>query len=776
MQQEAETCRVRTRRPDMALYVPKARRDAVLLRTGDKKKCCEPPDPVVKEQMEGCLSPKKIFGNKPKAQRLGVSPDRQECSYREGKKSSSKLKKDMCLQKKHKDKRGTIKSKELPSPEHHHRSPDAGVVTSIPLQRHFKPKEMDCLEVQTAGMTGHRGVLASQSYSEVSDAQALRKPFQNVEFCDFNGHEPRGEIFENRNLETRIETEAKVVEIVSQFPEVFITMLKPENVTIPVKLSSDSEIVQQSMETSEEIVKLSSGSISAMSVPGSSDDVNPVCIDFEAENDKTNSTGSVLDQKGVDFVPESMGNCSYKMAIVSKLESTNGIIDPAVIRECESDSTAEELCVKREPSDATALAHEIDTDSEFKSSGDTTSKPSVMDTAGIACHRITVGSPCIVSVRESNETYSSTSNFSDYIEMIAGAAPLRVAKSENDSENASNPTACSDICAESISSSFTESTGKLIENLSDCVSSLPIKKIADSNCNAVLDSELSMSNGTKVLLESDLGSDPDSTGDTTEALNELRTPEDFKTKEEDDSDNIESGISFSDRDSSLETSIDIKATETSSVQGSIATGESWESLFNDDGDCVDPHLQQELLGNMKNRESIQEPRFDYYNHEVPDIDLSECEFPHVIEIYDFPQEFRTEDLLRVFCSYQKKGFDIKWVDDTHALGVFSSPITARDALGIKHTMLKIRPLSQATRAAKAKAKAYAEFLQPAKERPETSAALARRLVISALGVRGKQSKAEREAELKKLQEARERKRLEAKQREDIWEGRGQSAV
>lgn len=49
---------------------------------------------------------------------------------------------------------------------------------------------------------------------------------------------------------------------------------------------------------------------------------------------------------------------------------------------------------------------------------------------------------------------------------------------------------------------------------------------------------------------------------------------------------------------------------------------------------------------------------------------------------------------------------------------------------------------------------HSEFLHPAKERPETSAALARRLVISALGVRSKQSKTEREAELKKLQEAR----------------------
>jgi hypothetical protein len=29
----------------------------------------------------------------------------------------------------------------------------------------------------------------------------------------------------------------------------------------------------------------------------------------------------------------------------------------------------------------------------------------------------------------------------------------------------------------------------------------------------------------------------------------------------------------------------------------------------------------------------------------------------------------------VFFCCRKKGFDIKWVDDTHALGVFSSPVT-----------------------------------------------------------------------------------------------------
>ncbi|XP_070802123.1 coiled-coil domain-containing protein R3HCC1L isoform X1 [Pituophis catenifer annectens] len=215
-------------------------------------------------------------------------------------------------------------------------------------------------------------------------------------------------------------------------------------------------------------------------------------------------------------------------------------------------------------------------------------------------------------------------------------------------------------------------------------------------------------------------------------------------------------------------------TSTDSVSHSEADNmadESWDALFNDDGDCLDPQLLEQLSTCTLRGTRLQEPHFDYYNYSPADQDMSDSELPHVIEIYDFPPEFRTEDLLCVFCHYQKKGFDIKWIDDTHALGIFSSPITAQDALNTKHLMVKTRPLSQATRAARTKARAYAEFLQPAKERPETSAALARRLVTGALGVRSKQSKAEREAERKQLQAARERKLLEAKQKEDAWEGR-----
>ncbi|XP_040217211.1 coiled-coil domain-containing protein R3HCC1L [Rana temporaria] len=199
--------------------------------------------------------------------------------------------------------------------------------------------------------------------------------------------------------------------------------------------------------------------------------------------------------------------------------------------------------------------------------------------------------------------------------------------------------------------------------------------------------------------------------------------------------------------------------------------ESWDSLFNDEGEIVDPQLVEELTARGESQQSREESPYNYYHYEPQEEVMDDPELSHVIEIYDFPAEFKTEDLLRAFATYQKKGFDVKWVDDTHALGVFASHIPARDALSSKNPLLKVRPISQATKASRAKARACADFLQPAKDRPETSAVLARRLVISALGVRSTQSRAEREAERKKLQEAKARRHLETKQREDAWEGK-----
>ncbi|XP_007534212.1 coiled-coil domain-containing protein R3HCC1L isoform X2 [Erinaceus europaeus] len=764
MQQAAERCRVRTRRPDMALYVPKARR-GIVLKSNDEGKSCGSSNATVKEEQKDCLSQKEIFRDKPETQRLHINPNKKEHNHREGKKSSTKLKR---TQEESKDrvctKKESIVSKEILSQIRQQRVTNPGILLST-LQRQCKSKKVECVEGEPNSVRGLERFLRSQSFSEISEAQIPNQLFQNTEFSDFSGHK-LNEVFEDRDLESKVEIDVSFTMTLCQRLGAYRPALKPEDMTAAVELNSGSGIVQQGMQTSDGVSKINSGSITTISIPGSPDGVtDQTYIDFETRNisEVAHSTGFILGQESTDFIPE----------------TTNGISEPTPIREYEKyDITVGELHIKSEPSHTTVLAHGTNTDDESKSIGDIADTACIMDITEVRCDQVkALDSPCAVAVRTVNEACSNTSGFLKYVEVSADTAPLHVARSGGNTEHFSGLTASSDICTESISSSFTESTGKLIESLSDCVFSLPIKKIAGSNSNTFLDSELSMLNGTKVPSDSALGNDLDYTGDITEALQGLKTAEEFKTKEENDSVNTEFDVSMPDIESvSIDTSMELKATETSHTEGNVAAEESWESMFNDDGDCLNPRFLQELSGNIKNRKSIQEPMFDYYNHEVPDIDLSDCEFPHVIEIYDFPQEFRTEDLLRIFCSYQKKGFDIKWVDDTHALGVFSSPITARDALGSKLTMVKIRPLSQATRAAKAKARAYAEFLQPAKARPETSAALARRLVISALGVRSKQSKSEREAELKKLQEARERKRLEAKQREDIWEGRDQSEV
>ncbi|XP_062866823.1 coiled-coil domain-containing protein R3HCC1L [Trichomycterus rosablanca] len=200
-------------------------------------------------------------------------------------------------------------------------------------------------------------------------------------------------------------------------------------------------------------------------------------------------------------------------------------------------------------------------------------------------------------------------------------------------------------------------------------------------------------------------------------------------------------------------------------------GDNWDALFADDGECLDPHLLEEEAGRKKT--SVQDPRFDYYSWSPEDeeVELRDDELSHIVEIYDFPTEFKTEDLIRAFGSYQQKGFDIKWIDDTHALGLFSSPIAARDVLRTKHPMLKVRPLSKSSSATKATARDSSDYLLPAKERPQTSATLARRLVVGALGVKSTVTQEQREAEKNQLRQAREQKRLAAKQREDAWEGK-----
>ncbi|XP_035200920.1 R3H and coiled-coil domain-containing protein 1 isoform X2 [Oxyura jamaicensis] len=124
-----------------------------------------------------------------------------------------------------------------------------------------------------------------------------------------------------------------------------------------------------------------------------------------------------------------------------------------------------------------------------------------------------------------------------------------------------------------------------------------------------------------------------------------------------------------------------------------------ESSLEDD--CT-AELLQEIVGHLTVKDiSIEKIRFDYSSY--GDAQLNEGDFGHVTEIYDFSPSLKTEHLLEVFADFHESGFKIQWVDDTHALGIFSSLSAASQALGRRYPSLKIRPLIHATRQSKIKA-------------------------------------------------------------------------
>nr|XP_041576508.1 R3H and coiled-coil domain-containing protein 1 [Taeniopygia guttata]XP_041576509.1 R3H and coiled-coil domain-containing protein 1 [Taeniopygia guttata] len=156
-------------------------------------------------------------------------------------------------------------------------------------------------------------------------------------------------------------------------------------------------------------------------------------------------------------------------------------------------------------------------------------------------------------------------------------------------------------------------------------------------------------------------------------------------------------------------------------------------------DCT-AELLAEIVGNLTVKDiSIERISVDYSGY--GEAQVSEGDLGHVTEIYDFPSSLKTEDLMEMFSDFHESGFKIQWVDDTHALGIFSSLSTASQALGRRYPCLRIRPLIHASKQAKLKALQRPKLLQLGKERPQTDTAVARRLVSHALGWRHRQHEA-----------------------------------
>lgn len=101
----------------------------------------------------------------------------------------------------------------------------------------------------------------------------------------------------------------------------------------------------------------------------------------------------------------------------------------------------------------------------------------------------------------------------------------------------------------------------------------------------------------------------------------------------------------------------------------------WDAVFDDSGECLDPSLLEELTTTV-GKVHISKPKNCYDQYQTRGQQLFngpyDETFGHVVEVYDFPSEFKTNDLFALFSEYKDTGFEIKWVDDTHALIVFSS--------------------------------------------------------------------------------------------------------
>ncbi|CAD5116000.1 DgyrCDS4935 [Dimorphilus gyrociliatus] len=207
----------------------------------------------------------------------------------------------------------------------------------------------------------------------------------------------------------------------------------------------------------------------------------------------------------------------------------------------------------------------------------------------------------------------------------------------------------------------------------------------------------------------------------------------------------------------------------STDENSEDEGDSWDQHYDDYGNCLDADTAKDLslaVGKV----TIQKPVFDYDNLKTTDWNIGDKDCSHLIEIYDFPPTTNTGDIINVFRDYLKRGFDLRWVDETHAIGVFTCKEAAISALKQNRGLVKTRPISLASQQTKLKAQQCSDLFEPHQLRPETNALIARNLVIGALGLDRNTNKEQRDEERRRLKEAREKKKREIKSNRSAWDG------
>lgn len=184
-------------------------------------------------------------------------------------------------------------------------------------------------------------------------------------------------------------------------------------------------------------------------------------------------------------------------------------------------------------------------------------------------------------------------------------------------------------------------------------------------------------------------------------------------------------------------------TESSQLLSKEDAYDDWEKLLEED-ELHNLVMKTEVSGSI----TIMKKAHVYEDEES--IEEKDSNDSSIIEIYGFPEDFKTQDLYATFSPYVNRGFKLKWVDNTHALGIFPSPIIADEVLSSGLPFVKIRSLNQATPQSKETAK---NLILPSSSRPKTCSALARRLVSGALGLRAVFTQDEIQREKQMLKEA-----------------------
>ncbi|KAK1589433.1 hypothetical protein Q3G72_034011 [Acer saccharum] len=138
---------------------------------------------------------------------------------------------------------------------------------------------------------------------------------------------------------------------------------------------------------------------------------------------------------------------------------------------------------------------------------------------------------------------------------------------------------------------------------------------------------------------------------------------------------------------------------------------------------------------------------------------------HVLVLADFSPSTRTTDLERLFEDFRDRGIVIRWVNDTVALAVFQTPSIALEARSHIQCSFTVRILDEDDILL---ASISPRDLEPPRQRPQTSARTAQRLIAQVMGLK-LPSTSFGSRELKNQEEARRNRIVERqKLRDDAW--------